>query len=127
VANNEYEFSFSQPTHASSYTFAPKDIFSPCQENHELGDEVELADGRVSGHCVRCGVKVIGRRLVGGLGLARLKNALIDALGDGGALPGLADEIQRVEMMVEVEEASLEDARRLIERARRMLETLLVE
>lgn len=93
--------------------------------NHEMGDETELEDGRVAGRCVHCADRITGRRMVGGLGLARLKTALVDALGDVDALPGLADELRRVEMMLELEEQSLEDARRLIETSKRMIAALL--
>lgn len=119
------------PTYGGSVIGGPSPGFSDfgltqarCP-GHEMGDEVELEDGRVAGHCVRCGESIVGRRMVGGLGLARLKTALVDALGDEAALPGLADELDRVEMMLELEEQGLEDARRLIETTKRMILALV--
>lgn len=95
----------------------------PC--DHVMGDETELDDGRIAGHCSKCGDKILGRRMVGGLGLAKLKAALVDAIGDEGALAGLADELQRVEKMLELERQSIDAAECLMETARRMIEELL--
>lgn len=92
---------------------------------HEMGNEVEVEDGRIVGACVRCGDAIMGRRMVGGLGLARLRSALVNALGDSGAMVDLADELERVEMMLEVEEQSLGEARKLIETSRKMIMVIM--
>lgn len=94
--------------------------------DHVMGDETELEDGQVIGFCVSCGDKIKGRRMVGGFGLARLKDALVDALGDGDAMADLLDEIDRVELMLKVEEQSMRSAYDMIEMARKMVKTIVM-
>jgi hypothetical protein len=93
---------------------------------HIMGDETELEDGQVIGFCVACGDKIKGRRMVGGYGLARLKDALVDALGDPNAMANLLDEIDRVELMLHVEEQALRSAYDMIEMARKMVKTIVM-
>ena len=92
---------------------------------HEMADEIELDNGKVMSRCRFCNDEILGRRLPGGLGLPTLKAALILAMGDRGALAALAGEMQAMERMIEVEEDSLESARRLLGLARRMLTEIL--
>lgn len=106
-----------------TYDFTPATQVVACA--HEMDDETELDDGRVSGHCSKCGDKIIGRRLAGGMGLATLKAALVDAMGDRDAMADLATEMQRVERMIELEVESVESARRMLLLARRMLTEIL--
>jgi hypothetical protein len=93
--------------------------------DHVMGDETELEDGQVVGFCVSCGDKIKGRRMVGGYGLARLKDVLVDALGDPAAMADLLDEIDRVELMLHVEEQALRSAYDMIEMARKMVKTIV--
>jgi hypothetical protein len=94
--------------------------------DHVMGDETELEDGQVSGFCVVCGDKIKGRRMVGGFGLARLKDALVDALGDPYAMADLLGEIDRVELMLKVTESALRSAYDMIEMARKMVKTIVL-
>lgn len=98
---------------------------APCV--HEMGEEVELEDGRVSGRCLLCGDTILGRRMVGGLGLARLRAALVDAIGDHDEMALLAEELGRVEMMLELEEQTLDSARKMIDLAKQMLAEVLLK
>lgn len=97
---------------------------TPCE--HIMGDETELVDGQVTGFCAVCGDKIRGRRMVGGFGLAKLKDAIVDALGDMDAMAGLLDEIDRVELMLKVEEQSIRSAYDMIEMARKMVKTIVL-
>ena len=95
-----------------------------CQ--HVMGDETEVENGSMAGFCVTCGDKSTGRRIIGGMGLAKLKNAIVDALGDPEAMAGLLEEIDRVELMLKVEEQSLRSAYDMIEMARKMVKTIVL-
>lgn len=96
---------------------------APCE--HVMDDETELDDGRIAGYCSKCGDKITGRRLVGGMGLAKLKAALVDAIGDEGALAELANELARVDKMMELERQAIAAAECLMDTARCMIEELL--
>lgn len=93
---------------------------------HVMGDETETEDGQVVGFCALCGDKIKGRRMVGGYGLARLKDAIVDALGDREAMAGLLDEIDRVELMLKVEEQALRSAHDMLNMAREMVEKIVL-
>lgn len=93
---------------------------------HVMGDETETEDGQVVGFCTLCGDKIKGRRMVGGYGLARLKDAIVDALGDREAMAGLLDEIDRVELMLKVEEQALKSAHDMLNMAREMVEKIVL-
>lgn len=94
--------------------------------DHVMGDETETEDGQVVGHCTLCGDKIKGRRMVGGYGLARLKDAIVDALGDREAMAGLLEEIDRVELMLRVEEQALRSAHDMLDMAREMVEKIVL-
>lgn len=96
------------------------------QCDHVMGDETETEDGQVVGFCTVCGDKIKGRRMVGGYGLARLKDAIVDALGDREAMAGLLDEIDRVELMLKVEEQALKSAHDMLNMAREMVEKIVL-
>lgn len=93
---------------------------------HVMGDETETEDGQVVGFCTLCGDKIRGRRMVGGYGLARLKDAIVDALGDMEAMAGLLEEIDRVELMLRVEEQALKSAHDMVNMAREMVEKIVL-
>lgn len=93
---------------------------------HVMGDETETEDGQVVGFCTLCGDKIKGRRMVGGYGLARLKDAIVDALGDREAMACLLDEIDRVELMLRVEEQALRSAHDMLNMAREMVEKIVL-
>jgi hypothetical protein len=93
---------------------------------HVMGDETETEDGQVVGFCTLCGDKIRGRRMVGGYGLARLKDAIVDALGDMDAMAGLLEEIDRVELMLKVEEQALKSAHDMVNMAREMVKKIVL-
>lgn len=102
------------------------DTQSKVKCDHVMGDETETEDGQVVGFCTLCGDKIKGRRMVGGYGLARLKDAIVDALGDREAMAGLLDEIDRVELMLKVEEQALRSAHDMLNMAREMVEKIVL-
>ncbi len=93
---------------------------------HLIADETEMDDGQIVAFCCHCGDKILGRRMVGGLGLAKLKHALVDALGDADAMADLLDEVDRVEHMLRVEELALKSAHEMLDMARTMIRTIVL-
>lgn len=85
---------------------------------HEMGDEVEFDDGSIRGRCIHCDVEIRGRRLPGGIGVLRLKHALVDLYGADEGLPELLAELHRVEDLLALEQHELDVARRMLELAR---------
>jgi hypothetical protein len=95
---------------------------SPCEQTfHVMEAEAEYADGSITGKCVNCGETITGRRLVGGLGVAMLRMAMLELLSHDGEPAGLAQEIVRIQEVLDLEEQALNEARALLETAREML------
>ena len=91
---------------------------------HFMVDESLRSDGTIEGRCETCRDLIVGRKIPGGLGTLTLKSVLVEAVGDAGFLPDLADELNRTEILLEIEENAIEDARKLITTAHKMLQAV---